>query len=71
MPLRQTRSVRRLHCHAAKAGTFAYVVLEPMARGTAFIVTAVGGIPEQVVVGETDLLATHGGNAGCAGAGAN
>jgi glycosyltransferase involved in cell wall biosynthesis len=50
------------YLHAAKADTFPSVVLEALACGTPVVATAVGGIPEQVRLGETGEL-TPGGDA--------
>jgi glycosyltransferase involved in cell wall biosynthesis len=49
-----------IYVHAARADTFPVVVLEAMACGTPVLATAVGGIPEQVLDGETGLLVPAG-----------
>ncbi len=45
-----------IYLHAARADTFPNAVLEALACGRPVVATAVGGIPEQVVEGETGLL---------------
>jgi len=45
-----------IYLHAARADTFPNAVLEALACGRPVVATAVGGIPEQVVQGETGLL---------------
>ncbi len=45
-----------VYVHAAKADTFPNCVIEAMACGTPVVATAVGGIPEQIVDGDTGFL---------------
>jgi glycosyltransferase involved in cell wall biosynthesis len=45
-----------VYMHAAKADTFPNVVLEALACGTPVVGTAVGGIPEQIIEGQTGHL---------------
>lgn len=45
-----------VYVHAARADTFPNTVLEALACGTPVVATAVGGIPEQIVEGETGFL---------------
>lgn len=45
-----------VYLHAATADTFPSVILEAMACGIPVVATAVGGIPEQIVEGETGFL---------------
>ena len=45
--------------HAANAENFPCVILEALACGTPVIATAVGGIPEQVVDGQTGFLVSR------------
>jgi glycosyltransferase involved in cell wall biosynthesis len=49
-----------LYVHPAKADTFPTTVLEAMACGLPVVATSVGGIPEQVVEGETGSLVPAG-----------
>lgn len=42
--------------HAARADNFPCTILESQACGTPVVATAVGGVPEQLIVGETGLL---------------
>ncbi len=45
-----------IYIHAAKADNFPYTVLEALACNAPVVATAVGGIPEQIVDGETGFL---------------
>jgi glycosyltransferase involved in cell wall biosynthesis len=45
-----------VYIHAARADTFPSTVIESLACGTPVVATAVGGIPEQIVDGETGFL---------------
>ena len=45
-----------LYLHPARADTFPTTILEALACGTPIVASAVGGIPEQVVVGKTGFL---------------
>ncbi len=49
-----------LYLHPARADTFPTTVLESLACGTPVVVTAAGGIPEQVVEGRTGFLVPAG-----------
>lgn len=49
-----------VYLHAAKIDTFPTTVLEAMACGVPVVATAVGGIPEQIVEGETGFLVRAG-----------
>ena len=49
-----------VYLHAAKIDTFPTTVLEALACGVPVVATAVGGIPEQVVDGETGFLVPAG-----------
>lgn len=46
--------------HAAKADTFPTTILEALACGVPVVATAVGGIPEQIIEGETGFLVPAG-----------
>ena len=48
------------YVHAARADTFPNTVLEALACGTPVVATALGGIPEQIIHGETGLLVPPG-----------
>jgi glycosyltransferase involved in cell wall biosynthesis len=45
-----------VYLHAARADTFPNVILEALACGTPVVATAVGGIPEQIIDGQTGFL---------------
>lgn len=49
-----------VYVHAAKVDNFPTVVLEALACGTPVVATAVGGIPEQIIEGETGHLVPPG-----------
>jgi glycosyltransferase involved in cell wall biosynthesis len=49
-----------VYLHSSRADTFPTVILEAMACGLPVVATAVGGIPEQVVDGETGVLVEPG-----------
>ena len=49
-----------LYLHAARADTFPTSILEALACATPVVATAVGGIPEQIVDGETGILTPPG-----------
>lgn len=49
-----------VYLHAARADTFPTVILEAMACGTPVVATAVDGIPEQIIEGETGFLVPAG-----------
>lgn len=49
-----------IYVHAARADTFPNTVLEALACGTPVIATSVGGIPEQIVDGQTGFLTQPG-----------
>jgi glycosyltransferase involved in cell wall biosynthesis len=55
-----------VYVHAARADTFPNTVLEALACGTPVVATAVGGIPEQIVEGETGFLVPVGDSAAMA-----
>jgi glycosyltransferase involved in cell wall biosynthesis len=57
-----------VYAHAARADTFPTTVLEALACGVPVAATAVGGIPEQVIEGETGLLTAPGDPAALAAA---
>jgi glycosyltransferase involved in cell wall biosynthesis len=46
--------------HAARADTFPTTILEALACGVPVVATAVGGIPEQIIEGETGFLVPAG-----------
>jgi len=48
------------YLHAAKADTFPTTVLEALACGKPVVATSVGGIPEQIIDGQTGFLAPAG-----------
>jgi glycosyltransferase involved in cell wall biosynthesis len=49
-----------VYFHAAKADTFPTTILEALACGTTVVATSVGGIPEQIVHGQTGFLSPAG-----------
>lgn len=49
-----------IYLHAAKVDNFPTTVIEALACGVPVIATAVGGIPEQIVTGETGFLTRPG-----------
>jgi glycosyltransferase involved in cell wall biosynthesis len=49
-----------IYIHAARADTFPTVILEALACGKPVVATAVGGIPEQIIEGETGFLVPAG-----------
>jgi glycosyltransferase involved in cell wall biosynthesis len=49
-----------LYIHAARADTFPTSILEALACGTPVVATSVGGIPEQIIDGETGVLTPPG-----------
>jgi glycosyltransferase involved in cell wall biosynthesis len=49
-----------LYVHPSTADTFPLAILEAMACGTPVVATAVGGVPEQVIDGETGYLVKPG-----------
>lgn len=49
-----------IYLHPARAETFPNTILEAMACGTPVVATNIGGIPEQVVDGETGILVPPG-----------
>jgi len=49
-----------LYLHATKSDNYPNVILEALACGTPVIATAVGGIPEQIDIGETGFLVPPG-----------
>jgi len=49
-----------IYLHSSRADTFPTVVLEAMACGLPVVASAVGGVPEQVIDGETGFLVRSG-----------
>jgi len=49
-----------VYLHAAKVDTFPTTILEALACGTPVVATRVGGIPEQIVDGQTGFLSPEG-----------
>jgi glycosyltransferase involved in cell wall biosynthesis len=49
-----------LYIHASRADTFPTSILEALACETPVVATAVGGIPEQIIEGETGMLTREG-----------
>jgi glycosyltransferase involved in cell wall biosynthesis len=58
--LAQYYQVADLYIHPSRAETFPLAILEAMACGTPVVSTAVGGVPEQVIDGETGYLVAPG-----------
>jgi glycosyltransferase involved in cell wall biosynthesis len=56
-------SAADVYLHAARVESFGNVLLEARACGTPVVSTATGGIPEQVIDGETGLLVPQGDSA--------
>ena len=55
-----------VYIHASRADTFPNSVIEALACGTPVVATRVGGIPEQIVEGETGFLTPEGDSAAMA-----
>ena len=49
-----------VYLHAARAELWGLVITEALACGTPVVATAVGGIPEQIIEGETGFLVPGG-----------